>query len=240
MHRKIPINPRGKHRKFWRIISETGESILNFHLKRILSVCPVSGRILIFWQFEILVKCPKKVWYFLLPILLANALQFQPSLLKNAHTLESLLVRHENSSAIVQGGKNVNIKFPIHKLKLLRASWEKKTFFSFDFPFCLRSQNKFIPGCSIVISRRLSFRVLYDINQFQNQFSRIWNRFKPVSSGFFEYFALKTSLKIGFIYLKPVYTIKYSKSRWSEMAQNVPTLERATLCSTLYGNSCQQ
>ena len=68
-----------------------------------------------------------------------------------------------------------------------------------------------IPGCSVVISRRLHFRVLYGINQFQNQFSRILNRFKPEGSGFFEYFALKTSFKTGLIYLKPVYTRKYSK-----------------------------
>ena len=68
-----------------------------------------------------------------------------------------------------------------------------------------------IPGCSVVISWRLHFRVLSGINQFQNQFSRIWNRFKPEGSGFFEYFTLKTSLKSGFTDLKPVYTRKYSK-----------------------------
>ena len=49
------------------------------------------------------------------------------------------------------------------------------------------------------------------VNQFQNQFSRIWNRLKPKVSGFFEYFALKTGLETGFVYLKPVYTRKYSK-----------------------------
>ena len=72
-------------------------------------------------------------------------------------------------------------------------------------------QGRNIPGCSAVISRRQHFRVLYGINQFQNQFSRIWNRFKPESSGFFKNFAFQTSLKIGFTYLKPVYTRKYSK-----------------------------
>ena len=55
------------------------------------------------------------------------------------------------------------------------------------------------------------FKYFNGVNQFQNQFSRIWNRFKPEDSGFFEYFALKTSLKTGFIYLKLVYTRKYSK-----------------------------
>ena len=41
-----------------------------------------------------------------------------------------------------------------------------------------------IPGCFAVVSRRLHFRVLYGINQFQNQFSRIWNRFKPEGMDF--------------------------------------------------------
>ena len=76
------------------------------------------------------------------------------------------------------------------------------------------------------ISRRLHFRVLYGINQFQNQSSRIWYRFKPEGSGFFEYMALKTSFKTGFICLKPVYTKKYSKMRWSEMAPEHPSMVR--------------
>ena len=84
-----------------------------------------------------------------------------------------------------------------------------------------------IPGCSAVISRRLHFRVLYGINQFQNQFSRIWNRFKPEGYGFFEYFAFKTIFKTGFIYIWnrsiPGSTRKY---RWSEMAPEHPRMFR--------------
>ena len=79
-----------------------------------------------------------------------------------------------------------------------------------------------IPGCSVVISRRLYFRVLYGINQFQNQFSK---NLKPVLAWrfwIFEYFALKTSFKIGFICLKPVYARSTRKCRWSEMAPEHP------------------
>ena len=44
----------------------------------------------------------------------------------------------------------------------------------------------------------VTFPSTLSIKQFQNQFSRIWNRFKPEGSGFFEYFTLKTSFKTGF------------------------------------------
>ena len=87
-------------------------------------------------------------------------------------------------------------------------------------------------GCSVVISRRLHFRVFCGINQFQNQFSRIWNWFAPEGSGFFEYFALKTSVKAGFhlsetgLYQKVLEN--QAERNGSGTSWDVPTLERAT------------
>ena len=87
-----------------------------------------------------------------------------------------------------------------------------------------------IPGCSAVISRRLHFRVLYGINQFQNQFSRIWNRFKPESSGIFSTLLWKPVWKpVSFIWNRFI-PESTRKCRWSEMAPEHPrmflTLER--------------
>ena len=68
---------------------------------------------------------------------------------------------------------------------------------------------------------------------FRTSFQESETSFQPEGSGFFEYFALKTSFKTGFLYLKPVYTRKFSKMQVernvSGTSQDVPTLERATL-----------
>ena len=81
-----------------------------------------------------------------------------------------------------------------------------------------------IPGCSAVISRRLHFRVLYGINQFQIQFARIWNRYKLESSGFFSTLLWRPVWKpISFIWNRFI-PESTRNCRWSEIFRlwNIP------------------
>ena len=88
----------------------------------------------------------------------------------------------------------------------------------------LKGQN--IPGCSAVISRRLHFWVLYGINQFQNQSSRIWNWFEPESFAFFSTLLWKpVSKPVSFIWNRFI-PESTQKSRWSEIAPEHPTMFR--------------
>ena len=80
-----------------------------------------------------------------------------------------------------------------------------------------------VPECSVVISRRLHFRVLCGINQYQPVFKDL----KLVWTGvcvldFSSTLLWKPVSEPVFIYQKPVYTRKYSKIRWSEMAPEHP------------------